>query len=57
MQEYIEPEDVFDVNPKAEASGAGDNNEDLELEIDILTEDPVRSLCKSPLSTIQLPVF
>lgn len=44
MQEYIEPEDVFDVNPKAEVSGTDKSNEDADMEIDILTEDPVSNL-------------
>ncbi len=35
------------MNPKAEALGGADNNEeDLDMEIDILTEDPVSA---SPL--------
>lgn len=42
LQEYIEPEDVFDVNPKAEPSSPENGkNLDVETDIDILTVDPV----------------
>ena len=50
MQEYIEPEDVFDVNPKAETSGlAGNDGNAMDPEIDILTEDPVATPLSLPL--------
>lgn len=43
MQEYVEPEDVFDVNPKsAEAVNPTEKANDMtDVDIDVLTEDPV----------------
>ena len=42
FQEYIEPEDVFDINPKAEPVGLeGAGGDPSDTDIDVLTIDPV----------------
>ena len=47
MQEYVEPEDVFDINPRQKDAGAAANglaDADMDdAEIDILTEDEVHT--------------
>ena len=47
LQEYVEPEDVFDINPRQKDSGAASNGQaDADMddaEIDIVTEDEVHT--------------
>lgn len=40
MQEYIEPEDIFDINPKPETN-TDKANDDMDVDVDILTLDKV----------------
>ena len=42
LQEYIEPEDVFDVNPKpGDAATANGHASAADADVDILTEEQV----------------
>ena len=55
LQEYIEPEDVFDLNPKQSAEVQG-NATDMEVDVDIVTLDkvPIQYTPNSWSSTISV---